>query len=118
MVDDIELYMKGDTMEEDIRIETAVGTLQEDMMIHKDIEIGNDIMNDYLITVTDRIEESCLNITIANALDTANHRCTALLATDRYHLNDIANPLALGIERLRLSHHHDSPALQVHNQRT
>ena len=58
MVDDIESYMRVETMEKVIRIETAVGTLQEDMTIHRDIEIGKDIMNDHPITATDGIQDS------------------------------------------------------------
>jgi hypothetical protein len=113
MVDDIELYMKGKTMEGDIRIETAVGILQEDMTIHKGIGIGKDIMNDHL----DGIEDSYHNITIVNGLDIGNPNCMAPLVIDQYLLNEFANPLEIEIEQLLLGHRHDTPALRVHNQR-
>src|SRR5947207_1017262 len=117
MADEIELYMKGKITEEDIRIEIAVGTLQEDMRIHNGIETREDTMNGHLITTNHVIEDTNRNIIIGNGLDNAILGYNTPLVIGHYHLNDFMNPLAPEIVHLPQNRHHDALALQLHHQR-
>lgn len=100
IVEDIELFMKGKVLKEDIQVETEVGTLAEIMKIFKDIEIGIDGMNmDLLTLATNGTTDMHPNTDIKNGQHNATFDQKTLLAIGQYLLNECATPLALEIRQ-------------------
>lgn len=104
-------------MDESMVTETTAAMEEEDMKIHRDIEIGKDGMIMPLdpldIGKGENIVTHHRTIIIANALETET--CQLTLGTDQYPLNECMTHLVLGIEHPLLNT--KSRALPVHLRR-